>query len=308
MSKTAILFAGQGAQSVGMGKDLYEYSANAKRLYDMGESLREGTLNACFYGEASQLTLTRNAQPCLFLTGLAFAEELRLRGVSADAAAGFSLGEIPALAFTGALSEEDAFRLVTLRGEKMGELSEKYKGGMVAALKLENAKVEEICSHYSEVWPVNYNCPGQLSCAGNEVQLDKFCEEIKAAGGRAVKLAVSGAFHTPYMREATDTLARFLGALAVNPAEIPLYSNLTGNVYPSDKQEMIKTVSSQASSSVRWETIIRNMSESGIDTFIEVGAGKTLTGFVKRILPEAATYTVTDISSLEQTVEAIVKG
>ena len=305
MSKIAVLFSGQGAQSVGMGKDLYEYSQNAKNIFDEGEALRKGTLSTCFSGPGEELTLTKNTQPCLFLTDLAFAEELRNAGVKASAAAGFSLGEIPALAFAGILSRKDAFRLVTLRGQKMGELAEKYPGGMVAALKLDNATVEAVCADFSEVWPVNYNCPGQLSCAGNSAQLDDFCAAIKAKGGRAVKLAVSGAFHTPYMREASDALRDFLKTVEIRGANLPVYANKTGHAYPESREEIIETVALQASSSVRFETTLKNMWAEGIDTFIEVGAGKTLTGFVKRTLPDAAAYTVTDVPSLEETLKNI---
>lgn len=305
MSKIAILFSGQGAQSVGMGKDLYEYSQNAKAIYDEGERLREGTLFTCFEGAGEDLTLTQNAQPCLFLTDLAFAEELKNAGVKADAAAGFSLGEIPALAFAGILSREDAFRLVALRGRKMGELAEKYPGSMVAALKLDNAAVEETCASFSEVWPVNYNCPGQLSCAGNVNELDDFCAAIKAKGGRAVKLSVSGAFHTPYMKEASEALRDFLQTVEIHAPNLALYANKSGHAYPENSEEIIETVASQASSSVRFEDTIRNMRAEGIDTFIEVGAGKTLTGFVKRTLPDAVTYTVTDVPSLQETLEAL---
>lgn len=305
MSKIAILFSGQGAQSVGMGKDLYEYSRTAKDIYDQGEVLRPGTLFTCFSGSGEELILTQNTQPCLYLTDLAFAEVLREEGVEAAAVAGFSLGEIPALAFSGALSREDAFRLVTLRGWKMGELAEKYPGGMVAALKLDNAAVEEVCASFTEVWPVNYNCPGQLSCAGNAAQLDDFCAAIKAKGGRAVKLAVSGAFHTPYMQEASEALSNFLQNVKINEFKIPVYANKTGHAYPENPTEIIRTVALQASSSVRFEDTIKNMSAAGIDTFIEVGAGKTLTGFVKRTLPEAATYTVTDVPSLQETLRAL---
>lgn len=305
MGKIAILFAGQGAQSVGMGKDLYESSANAKRLYDIGEGLRAGTLYTCFEGEGAALTQTQNAQPCLFLTGLAFAEELRNAGIEADAVAGFSLGEIPALAFAGVLSEEAAFKLVSYRGEVMAEISQKHPGGMAAALKLDNAAVEEVCAQFTEVWPVNYNCPGQLACAGNAEQIDEFCNAIKARGGRAVKLAVSGAFHTPYMEDAKNKLKEYLQNIEVNAAYVPVYSNKTGNIYPADREGIVNNVSAQVCSSVRWETIIRDMSERGVDTFIEVGAGKTLTGFVKRILPDAAAYTVTDVASLRETVAAL---
>ena len=213
-------------------------------------------------------------------------------------AAGFSLGELPALAFAGVLSDDDAFRLVTLRGQKMSECAAKHPGSMVAALKLDNAKVEEVCAGFKNVYPVNYNCPGQLSCAGAGEELDAFVDAVKAAGGRAVKLAVSGAFHTPFMAETTQALAAKLETMQVNAPEITLYSNLTGEVYPSQKEQIIETVSKQ-------ENTIRNMAADGVDTFIEVGAGTTLSGLVKRTLTDVRVFNVCDMATLEETVKNI---
>ena len=271
----------------------------------MGEELRPGTLGVCFGTDNAALTTTENAQPALFLTGLAFSYELRRAGINASATAGFSLGEIPALAYSGILSNEDAFRLVIARSRKMAQLSEAYKGGMVAALKLDNKTVEDVCGEFTEVWPVNYNCPGQLSCAGNPDQLDAFVEKIKASGGRAIKLAVSGAFHTPYMKEAENVLRDTLARMTINVPQINMYSNYTGDIYPPDAVQLVENIAKQVSSPVRWEQILRKMDADGIDTFIEVGAGNTLTGFVKRTLPKASTYTVTDVTSLQATIDAI---
>lgn len=305
MGKIAFLFAGQGAQSVGMGKDLYDNNAAAKAVFDMGEAIRPGSETMCFEGPGEALTQTENTQPCLFLTDLACARALEAAGVKADVAAGFSLGELPALAFAGVLSDDDAFRLVTLRGRKMSECAAKHPGSMVAALKLDNAKVEEVCAGFKNVYPVNYNCPGQLSCAGAVEELDAFVDAVKAAGGRAVKLAVSGAFHTPFMAETTQALAAKLETMQVNAPELTLYSNFTGEVYPSQKEQIIETVSKQASNSVRWENTIRNMAADGVDTFIEVGAGTTLSGLVKRTLTDVRVFNVCDMATLEETVKNI---
>lgn len=305
MGKIAFLFSGQGAQSVGMCKDFYDSSEETRRLFDAGENIRPGTKHICFEGDGATLTLTENAQPCLFLTDLSIAKEVKKSGVIPDAVAGFSLGEIPALAFSGVMSEEDAFRLVVLRGEKMGEAAKKHPGGMVAALKLAPEIVEETAAEFTQIWPVNYNCPGQVSCAGNLEQLDGFCAALKAKGGRAVKLAVSGAFHSPYMAEASEALKKALAETEINGARIPLYSDMTGEVYPSDRESIIQTVSAQASSPVRWEKILRNMYSAGFDTFIEVGVGSTLKGFVNKTLPDAKAFAVTDVKSLEALKEAL---
>ena len=305
MGKIAFLFAGQGAQSVGMGKDLYDNNATAKAVFDMGEELRPGSLKMCFEGPGEELTQTENTQPCLFLTDLACAKALEAAGVRADMAAGFSLGEIPALAFSGVLSDEDAFRLVTLRGKTMAECAGKHPGSMVAALKLDNAKVEEVCAGFENVYPVNYNCPGQLSCAGAVEELDAFVDAIKAAGGRAVKLAVSGAFHTPFMVDATKALKEALDGMTVSEPQLTLYANLTGGVYPEGKENIVDTVAKQASNSVRWESIIRDMAANGVDTFIEVGAGTTLSGLVKRTLTDVKVLNVCDKATLEETVKSL---
>jgi len=305
MGKTAFLFAGQGAQYVGMGKDLYEEVPVAKAVFDMGENIRRGTIKMCFEGDQSELVQTVNTQPCLFLTDLACARALSELGVKADCAAGFSLGEIPALAFCGVMSDEDAFRLVVKRGESMDMCSRNKRGGMAAALKLPPEKVEEVCSSFKEVYPVNYNCPGQVSCAGAEEEIDGFCAAITAAGGRAVKLAVSGAFHTPFMAEASSALKDELEKYQIKSAGIPLYSNFTASVYPDNAEGIKENVYNQVVNPVRWEKILRAMYESGVDTFIEVGAGKTLSGFVKRTLTGVSIYNASDVPSLQATAAAI---
>lgn len=309
--KIAFLFAGQGAQYVGMGKELYESSAICKEIFDIGESLRTGTISTCFNGPADELTRTVNTQPCLFLCDLACAEALRSNGITADVCAGFSLGELPALAFSGVLSVKDAFRTVVLRGEAMDKCASEHVGGMVAALKLPFETVEDICSHYDNIYPVNYNCPGQLSCAGSTEQLDDFCNEIKSAGGRAVKLAVSGAFHTPFMNEATLRLAELLKTLDISEPDIPLYSDFKATPYPNDPDEIRETIALQASNSVKWVNILKAMRADGIDTFVEVGAGKTLSGFVNRTFPtevadgSVRVFNVSDTETLNSTLQAL---
>lgn len=305
MGKTALLFAGQGAQYPGMGKDLYENSERAKEIFDMGERVENGILSMCFNGDAEELKKTVNTQPCLFLTDLACSEALKERGIVADCVAGFSLGEIPALSYCSVMKDEDAFRLVCARGKAMDKCASVKEGGMAAVLKLSPEKVEEVAAKFNEVYPVNYNCPGQIACAGAITEIDLFCAEIINNGGRAVKLQVSGAFHTPFMDEASNVLRKELNKYSLGAAKIPLYSNYTSKIYPEDAKGIEDCICMQVKNPVRWESILRAMDKDGVDTFIEVGAGKTLSGFVKRTLPSAKIYNVSDMPSLEATVAAL---
>ena len=305
MGKIAFLFAGQGAQYVGMGKDLYDNMPDVTKVFDMGEQLRPGTKSQCFEGDSDTLSKTENTQPCLFLTDLACARALTNKGVKPDMIAGFSLGEISALAYADILSDEDAFKLVTVRGKVMSECASKNPGGMVAVVRLTNEQVDNAAKKYNQVYPVNYNCPGQVSVAGNSEELIEYSKDIKELGGRAIKLAVSGPFHTPFMQEATDRLVTELGNMDVKTPNVKMFSNMTGEIYPEDKFEIIDTIAKQASNSVRWESIIRKMYEDGCDTFIEVGPGKTLSGFVQKTLKDVRVFNVSDMESLNRTIEEL---
>lgn len=305
MGKIIFMFAGQGAQYPGMGKDLYESSPAAKAVFDMGEAIRPGTLKTCFEGTKEELTLTENTQPCLFLTDLACAAALEEAGVKADGAAGFSLGEIAALAFSGVLSYEDAFRLVVKRGEAMSVCASENPGAMAAIVKLTDEKVEELCAGFDKVWPVNYNCPGQVSCAGTPESIDALCEAAKAAGGRGIKLAVSGAFHTPFMANATEALREALSGMTVSAPKIPLWSNFTGERYPDDTAVIAENVAKQASNSVRWAKSLVDMQANGFDVYVEVGAGKTLSGLVAKTLKDVTIANVADGDTLAATLSAL---
>ena len=311
MGKTAFLFAGQGAQTVGMGHDFFLELPAARRIYEMGESLSPGILHTCFEGDEGELRRTENTQPCLFLTDLAIASALTAPasegggGLRCDGVCGFSLGELPALAFAEVLSAADAYRLVLLRGRTMADCAAAHPGGMVAVLKLPDEAVEELCADHDGAYAVNYNCPGQVVCALREDAVEGFCEGVRARGGRAVRLPVGGAFHTPYMKPATDALRRALAGMEIDPPARPIYADLTGQPYPALREGIIDTCSAQASSPVRFATALRNMRRDGFDTFIEVGAGRALTGFVGRTLPDARVLTVTDLASFREACGAL---
>lgn len=299
MGKIAFIFSGQGAQYSGMGKELYEASPAAKAVYDMADSVREGTSRQCFEGSTEELCKTVNTQPCVFTADLAAAYALIERGIKPDCVAGFSLGEIAALAFSKMLSEEEAFKLVCKRGELMDKAATENPGAMAAVMKITPQQVEEICSKFDKTYPVNYNSPAQTVAATTSENADKFCEAVKEAGGRAKLLAVSGAFHSPFMAEAADGLAEYMESVDFSEPETVIYSDVTAKPYEGDYKALVKA---QVESPVKWQTIVENMVADGVDTFIEVGVGKTLTGLVKRINGDVKAFKVetpADIEALE---------
>ena len=284
MSKIAFVFSGQGAQAPGMGKELYDCSPAAKAVFDLADSIRPGTSQQCFEGTQEELNVTINTQPCLFACDLAAAKAAQERGIQPDCAAGFSLGEAAAVAFSGMLTEAEAFSMVCKRAELMNEAAQKNPGAMAAVMKLSPQQVETLCGPIENAWPVNYNSPKQTVVAASADTIDQVVEAASAQRGRAVKLAVSGAFHSPLMHSAADGLREYLASVSLREERLPVYANLTAEPYGEDKKE---TMAAQCENPVRWQKTIENMIANGVDTFIEVGVGKTLAGLIKKINPEA---------------------
>lgn len=301
----AFVFAGQGAQFSGMGKTLYETSAAARRVFDICDSIRPGTAAQCFEGSDDELKETKNTQPCMFAVEMAAAEALREAGITADLTAGFSLGEIGALTYSGAVSTEDGFKIVCKRAELMQAAAEKVDTSMAAVVKLSKDKVEEICAAHEQVYPVNYNCPGQISCAGLSSSMADFAAAVKAAGGRAIPLKVKGGFHSPFMKEASEGFAAVLDKIEIGEPEMPLYSNKTGKVYESGTVREL--LAAQISSPVKWEEIVRDMISKGADTFVEIGPGATLSGLIAKTDSTVKTLQAGDAESLRKTA-AEIKG
>lgn len=302
MGRIAFLFAGQGAQVPGMGKDLYEAEPAARAVFELADSLRPCTSTQCFSGSAEELALTRNTQPALFAMDLACARALEARGVRADVAAGFSLGEIAALAFAGIYEERDAFALVCRRGEFMHACAEEHPGAMTAVLRLSDAEVETICQGFRAAYPVNYNCEGQVAVACALDEIEALEASVREHGGRSVRLAVSGAFHSPFMARAAEQLYEVAEKLPAARPRIPVYANVDASPYGADPAA---TAAAQVRSPVRWRQTVERLAAEGVDTFIEVGAGRTLSGLCKKIVKDARILRVENMATLEETAAAL---
>ena len=292
MGSIAFLFAGQGAQHPAMGVDLIEASPAAAEVFAIADEVRPGTSEQCRSASKEELSQTENTQPCVFVHDLAAATALRERDVVPAACAGFSLGEGAALTVAGAVDTRAGFELVCERAALIAAAAERHPGGMRAVIKLDAVQVEGLAKQAGEdCWPVNYNSPQQTVVAGASEALQELDVLVKEAGGRAMKVAVSGAIHSPYMAEATEGLATYIQAgHAPSPLLIPVMANMTAAPYPADPRAASDVLANQVSHAVRWVETLHALQDQGIDTFIEVGPGKTLSGLVKRTLSDVRVY------------------
>jgi [acyl-carrier-protein] S-malonyltransferase len=307
MSKTALLFAGQGAQVVGMGRDWVEQFPTARAWFERADAALGYPLSeVCFHGPEAELTKTEHAQPGIYLVSWVALELLReaVPGLRFAATAGLSLGEFTALAAAGVLSFEDGLKVVRQRGRFMQEACEATEGGMAAIIGLDEAATREVCAE-AGVELANLNCPGQLVISGATAGIARAVELARARGARrAIPLPVAGAYHSRLMASAQPKLEAALAAVPLNHPAVPVIANVTAQPHgaPSD---IHRRLVEQVTSPVRWEDSIRHLLSEGFTRFIELGPGTALSGFLRRIDRSATALNVADTASLEKTVRAL---
>ena len=305
MSKTAFIFPGQGAQAAGMGKDFYEAYPKAAEIYDMASDLLKLDMKALCFEENDKLDLTEYTQAALVTTCLAMEKVLEEAGVKPDITAGLSLGEYCAIHAAGGMSAADAIRTVRERGILMQDTVPAGEGGMAAVLGMEAAAIEEGLQGIEGVWIANYNCPGQIVITGRKAAVEKASQALKEKGARRVlPLNVSGPFHSPMLEPAGEKLLETLNQVEFTPLQIPYVTNVTAEPVTDIRltKELLKQ---QVSSSVRWQQSMEYMLANGVDTFVEIGPGKTLTGFLRKIDRSAVVYQVGTCGDMEKVVSAL---
>ena len=310
--KIAYIFPGQGTQIVGMGKDLYEKYDEVKNVYKrVDEALGESVENITYNISQEELNETQNTQIAIYTMSMAILEILNKKGIKPDALAGLSLGEYSALTCGNAISLEEGAKIVRKRGKFMQELAPKGNWSMAAIIGLEDEQVEEVCSKVEDgfVRAVNYNCPGQVVVSGEKDAVLKAMEIAKEMGARkAIELKTSGPFHTEKLEEASNALRKELEKVEFNEIEILVIKNINGEPY-DDKDNMVDILAKHVMSPVKFRKSIETMLSLGIDTFVEIGPGKTLSGFVKKVCKEknieANTFNIENVKTLEKYIEYI---
>lgn len=301
MRKIAFMFPGQGAQVRGMGQDFYEQTEAGRQIFDEASSLLGFSMPDLCFQEDERLNQTEYTQAAMVTASLAMMEELTRRGIKPDVTAGLSLGEYCALVAAGAMSRKDAIVTVRQRGILMQEAVPVGEGAMAAILALDAAVIEQVLADMEDVWIANYNCPGQIVISGKVQAVEAACEKLKEAGAkRALMLNVSGPFHSPLLKEAGRKLGQVLEHTAVSQPVIPYVANVNAS-YVTEAAQIKPLLEEQVYSSVRWQQSVEAMIADGVDTFIEIGPGKTLAGFMKKI---DRTVTVCNIEKLEDAEKA----
>ena len=305
MSKIAFMFPGQGAQKAGMGKDFYEQSETARKVIDKAAELLDIDMKALCFEENDKLDQTEYTQAALVTVCLAMEHVLRERGLKADVTAGLSLGEYCAIASAGGMSTEDAITTVRKRGILMQNAVPGGKGTMAAVLGMKGEDIEKVVDPIDGVTIANYNCPGQIVITGWKESVEKASEELKAAGAkRVMPLNVSGPFHSPMLEEAGRELGQVLAGVQLSKLEIPYVTNVTAE-YVTDISETKALLATQVASSVRWQQSVENMIADGVDTFVEIGPGRTLAGFMRKISRDVKVYNVGTWEDVDKVVSEL---
>ena len=305
MSRIAFIFPGQGAQTCGMGKDFYEQTETGKRVFDKASELLGFSMPQLCFEQNDRLDITEYTQAAMVTASIAMMRVLEENGINPDVAAGLSLGEYCALAAAGVMSDEDAIRTVRQRGILMQEAVPVGEGAMAAILALDASAIEEVTGAMEGVWIANYNCPGQIVISGEKAAVEDACEKLKAAGAkRAVMLNVSGPFHSGMLADAGEKLGEVLSQVELHEPQIPYVANVTAQ-YVKSAAEVKELLTRQVSSSVRWQQSVEAMIADGVDTFIEIGPGKTLAGFMRKISRDVKTLNVEKLEDISKVAEAL---
>lgn len=302
MGKTAFIFPGQGAQYVGMAKDFYDAVPVSKAVFEAASVASGLDVEALCFTENEQLNITEYTQTAMLAAEVAMLKALEEKGCKPDVTAGLSLGEYAALVASGVLTMEDAFKVVRQRGLYMQE-AVPNGGAMVAVLGLDTAVIEEVLAGIDgQISIANYNCPGQIVITGAEGPAAEAAEKLKAAGAkRCLPLNVSGPFHSPMLAGAGEKLGEVLDTVEIHDIAVPYLTNVTAD-YVTDKSQVKDLLMKQVSSSVRWQQTIERMIADGVDTFVEIGPGRTLSGFMKKIDPSKKMLHLEKLEELDAVV------
>ncbi len=306
MSKIAFIFPGQGAQTIGMGQDFYQETETGRKIFDKASELLGFSMPELCFEPNDRLNITEYTQPAMVTASIAMMRVFMERtGVTPAVSAGLSLGEYPAMAAAGVMSDEDAIRTVRQRGILMQQAVPAGLGAMSAVLAMDASKIEEVIAPIEGVQIANYNCPGQIVISGKKEAVETAGERLKEAGAkRVIPLNVSGPFHSDMLKEAGEKLGKVLETVEIHTPVIPYVANVTAD-YVTQADMVRPLLIRQVSSSVRWEQSIRRMLADGVDTFIEIGPGKTLAGFMKKIDRNANALNIEKLEDIDKIKEAL---